>query len=273
MEEFIAAEKQLTIEIEEILRGQDENTKMAKKAGKLIMSTLSSFRKLIREKGFKCDEDEIYFFKNIKPKIQAYLIFFSILTEFETSKYHMSDEEMNNLIEKKMRMFRYLIRENLDFVTYYKEGLTHLDRLYFLRPSDIQKVTRHTANMMLDPEFNTTYDAVAANIIAHKLLLNYLFPEQQNKIKIPKVAKLKWTGSKADFIELVYGLQSTTAVKGGDVEIKELCQALQSIFEVQIDDPYRVFIDICNRKMTLLKFIPKMEEGILSKIEEGDRLD
>ncbi len=270
MEEFIAAEKQLTNEIEEILRGQDENTKMAKKAGKLIMSTLTSFRKIIRDKGFKRDEDEIFFFKNIKPKIQAYLIFFSILTEFETSKYHMIDEEMNNLIEKKMRMFRHLIRENLDFVTYYTEGLTHLDRLYFLRPADIQKVTRHSTSVMLDPEFNTTYDGVAANIIAHKLLLNYLFPEQQNKIKIPKVHKLKWTASKADFIELVYGLQATLAVKGGDVEIKELCQALHSIFEVQIDDPYRIFIDITGRKMTKLKFIPKMEDGLLRKIDEAN---
>ena len=100
-----------------------------------------------------------------------------------------------------------------------------------------------------------------------------MFPEQQNNSKLPKSSKLKWTANKADFVEFVYGLQATAAINNGDVEIKELCQALQSVFEVQIDDPYRVFIDICNRKMTLLKFIPKMEEGILSKIEEGDRLD
>jgi hypothetical protein len=271
MEHFIAAEKQLIYEIELILQSKADMTVMAKKAAKLIMNTLSSFRKHIREKGFRKDEDEIYFFKNIKPKIHAYLIFFSILSEIETSKYHMSEEEVNNLIDKKIRMFRHIKRDNLDFVTYYMEGLSHLDRQYFLRPSDIQKVTRHSTTMMLDPELSTTYDVVAANIIAHQLLIKFLFPEKQNNAKLPASSKLKWTASKADFIELVYGLQTSAAVNYGDVEIKELCQALQSIFQVHIDDPYRIFIDICNRKMTLLKFIPKMEEGFLRKVEEGDR--
>ncbi|MES2588827.1 MAG: RteC domain-containing protein [Bacteroidota bacterium] len=273
MEYFITSEKQLINEIEQILQSKADMTVMAKKASKLISQTLISFRKQIREKGFKKDEDEIYFFRNIKPKIHAYLIFFSILTDIETSKFHMNDEEVNNLIEKKIRMFRHIMRENLDFVTYYMEGLSHLDRQYFLRPVDVQKVTRHTANMMLDPEFNTTYDSVAANIIAQKLLINYLFPEQQNNSKIPKSSKLKWTANKSDFVEFVYGLQATTAINNGDVEIKELCQALQSIFEVQIDDPYRTFIDIVNRKTTKIKFIPTMQEGIKRKIEDADEFE
>lgn len=272
MEHFITAEKLLINEIELILQSNADMTVMAKKAAKLIMTTLSSFRKQIREKGFKRDEDEIYFFKNIKPKIHAYLIFFSILSEIETSKYHMSDEEVTNLIDKKIRMFRHIKRDNLDFVTYYMEGLSHLDRQYFLRPTDIQKVTRHSTSMMLDPEFSTTYDFTAANIIAQQLLVKYLFPEQQNNTKMPNSSKLKWTASKSDFVEFIYGLQGSAAVNYGDVEIKELCLALQSIFQVQIDDPYRVFIDLSNRKITPVKFIPKMEEGFLRKIDEADKL-
>lgn len=273
MENFIAAEKLLITEIEQILQTNADMTVMAKKASKLISQTLISFRKQIREKGFKRDEDEIYFFRNIKPKIHAYLIFFSILSEIETSKYHMSDEEVTNLIDKKIRMFRHIMRENLDFVAYYMEGLSHLDRQYFLRPNDFQKVTKHSASMLLDPEFSTTYDFVAANIIAQQLLMKHLFPEQQNTAKMPASSKLKWTASKADFVEFVYGLQGSAAVNYGDVEIKELCLALQSIFQVQIDDPYRIFIDLSNRKMNPMKFIPKMEEGFLRKIDEADNLN
>lgn len=269
MEHFINAEKQLIEEIEQILQTNPESTMMANKAAKLIMGTLSSFRKQIREKGFKRDEDEIYFFKNIKPKIHAYLIFFSILSEIEPSKYHMSEEEIKNLIDKKIRMFRYIKRENLEFVSYYMEGLSHLDRQYFLRPVDIQKITRHSAGMMLDPEFSTGFDVVAANIIAEQLLLKHLFPDQQSK---PKVSKLKWTGSKADFVELIYGLQASAAINYGDVEIKELAKAMQSIFQMYIDDPYRTFIDISNRKTNHVKFIVKMQEGLLRKIDEGEGL-
>lgn len=271
MEYFITTEKQLINEIELILHSNADMTIMAKKAAKLIMNTLSSFRKQIREKGFKRDEDEIYFFKNIKPKIHACLIFFSILSDIETSKYHMSEEEVNNLIDKKMRMFWHIKRENLDFVSYYMEGLSHLDRIYFLRHTDILKVNRHSTTMLLDPELNTTYDVVAANIIAQQLLLSHLFPNQQNT-KLPNASKLKWTASKADFVEFVYGLQASAAINYGDVEIKELCLALQPIFQVNIEDPYRTFIDLANRKTTPMKFIPKMEEGFLRKIDEADKL-
>lgn len=271
MEHFITAEKQLITEIELILQSKADMTVMAKKACKLIMQNLTSFRKQIREHGFKRDEDEMYFFRNIKPKIHAYLIFFSILSEIETSKYHMSEQEVKNFIDKKIRMFRHIMRENLDFVTYYMEGLSHLDRQYFLRPSDIQKVTKHSTGMMLDPEFSTTYDLVAANIIAQQLLMKFLFPEEQNTAKTLASSKLKWTASKADFVEFVYGLQGSAAVNYGDVEIKELCVALQSVFQVHIDDPYRIFIDLSNRKITPMKFIPKMQEGFLRKIDEADK--
>ena len=273
MEYFISAEKQLIIELEQILQGKTEMNAKAKKAAKLIRNTLSSFRNQIRDQGFKSDDEEIYFFKNIKPKIHAYLIFYSILSEIETNKYHMSEEELKSFIEKKIRMFRHIMREYLDFVTYFMEGLNHLDRLYFLRHSDIPKITRHTATMLMDPELSTTYDIVAANIIAHQMLIKYLFPDQDNlKTKMPANPKMKWTASKSDFIEFVYGLQASAAVNYGDVEIKELCLALQSIFQINIEDPYRIFIDLANRKTAPLKFIPKLEEGFLRKVDDQNKI-
>lgn len=269
MEFYIKAEKELILEIEQILQGQPPMTTKSKKAAKLIQKTLSSFREQIRTNGFRRDEDEIYFFRNIKPKIHAYLNFFSILSDIERAKYHKSDEELKNLIESKFRMFRHLHGEYLDFVTYYMEGMTHLDRQYFLRATEIYRITRHTATMMVDPEFSTTYDIVAADILTHQMLKKHLFPDQDNfKTKMPTNPKMKWTMSKSDFIEFVYGLQASKAVNYGDVEIIELCQALQSIFKVHIDDPYRIFIDLCNRKTVPVKFIPKMEEGFLRKVEE-----
>ena len=69
---------------------------------------------------------------------------------------------------------------------------------------------------------------------------------------------------------MIYALQSSSAVNYGDVEIKELCSALESIFQVKIEDPYRTFIDIANRKTTAMKFIPKLEEGFLRKVDEAD---
>lgn len=80
--------------------------------------------------------------------------------------------------------------------------------------------------------------------------------------------KLKWTASKSDFVELNYVLLSSSAVNFGDIEIKELCSVLESIFPVKIEEPYRTFIDIANRKKVQLKFINILKDYLKIKLDE-----
>lgn len=269
MKKIIATQQQLKIDLDAILHGNEAMSEKAKKGVSLIKEKLSAIRKRVRETGFRSEEDEIYFFRKVKPPIHGYLIFFSILSEIETSKMHMSEEELNVLISKKFSKFRKIMREHSEFVAYYNQNMTHLDKSYFLRASEIVKVTSHITSVLLDPEFNTVYDVVIANLYAMQLLQNHLFiPVHINEDFRKKMPTLKWTASKSDFIEFIYGLQASLAVNNGEVEIKELCQAMQSIFQVQIDDPYRIFIDLSNRKISPMKFIPKMEEGLLRRIKE-----
>ena len=55
-------------------------------------------------------------------------------------------------------------------------------------------------------------------------------------------------------------------------KIKEVCAALQSVFHVQVEDMYLIFIDLANRKTALMKFIPKLEEVFLRKVDEADAM-
>lgn len=271
MEYYIATAKKLCEDFEQLHQNESDLNIRSSKAAKQIKKTLTSFRNKIRKDGFESTEDEIHFFKYVKPKIQAYLIFYSVLAEIESSKLHMDDTELMNLIDKKVRMFRNIMRENLEFIKYYNYGLTHLDKLYFLRDAAVDSISKNSTNMLLDPEFNASHDLVASNIIAFDLFKKHLVPHPELKTTIgPPKPKTKWTGSKADFVEFVYALQSTSAVNFGEVEIKELCTALEPVFQIKIDDPYRIFIDIANRKTGTMKFIPKLEEGFLRKLDEMD---
>lgn len=269
MKQIIATQHQLKIDLELILKSNEAMNEKAKKGVSLIKEKLSVIRKKLREKGFETEDEEIYFFRHIKPPIHGYLIFFSILYELETCKIHMSEEELNTLINKKINKFRKVIREHSEFVAYYNQDMTHLDKTYFLRSSEIVKVTSHITSVLIDPEFNTVYDVVIANLFAMQKLQNHLNIPLHLKEEFRKVVPaLKWTASKSDFIEFIYGLQASLAVNNGEVEIKELCQAMQSIFQVHIEDPYRIFIDLTHRKIAHMKFIPKMEEGLLRRINE-----
>lgn len=269
MKQIIAIQQQLKIDLDAILHGNEAMNEKAKKGVSLIKEKLSAIRKRVNDLGFKSEEDEIFFFRNIKPQIHGYLIFFSILAEIETSKMLMTEDELNTLINKKFSKFRKVMRDNSEFVAYYSQNMTHLDKTYFLRATEIVNVTSHITSVLLDPDFNTVYDVVLANLYAMQLLQNHLFiPGQISEDFRKKMPTLKWTASKSDFIEFIYGLQASLAVNNGEVEIKELCRAIQSIIQVQIDDPYRIFIDLSNRKIAHMKFIPKMEEGLLRRIKE-----
>ncbi len=269
MEYFIATANNFCDVLEQLNSSEPDINNRANKAAKLIKNTLENFRTKIRKEGFRSAEDEIHFFKYVKPKISSYLIFYSVLAEIETCKITLNDEELKLFIDKKERKFRHVMRENIDFVKYYNAGLSHLDNIYFVREANFLSMSKNSTHQLADPEFNASHDMVAANILAFELFKKHVDPKPDLQATYgPPVPKLKWTASKSDFIELVYALQATTAINYGENEIKEIFSALQSVFHVHIDDPYRIFIDLANRKTAPLKFIPKLEEGFLRKVDE-----
>ncbi len=269
MEYYISSTKKLCEELEQLHYCESDINISSNKAAKQIKKTLTNFRDKIRREGFDSTEDEVHFFKYVKPKIQAYLIFYSVLAEIESSKLHMGDAELLDLIEKKVRMFRHIMRENLEFVKYYNSGLTHLDKLYFIRDTEIDSISKNITNMLLDPEFNASHDFVASNIIAFDLFKKHLIPHPELKISVASVkSKLKWTATKLDLVELIYALQASGAINYGGADLKDICSALESIFCIQVGDLYRAFHDISNRKKERIKYVNRLESDLERKILE-----
>jgi len=156
MQEYIAAAKTLCEELEQLHTEEPNITNRANKAAKLIRKTLTAFRRKIRGEDFPNREDEIHFFKYIKPRVSSYLIFYSVIAEIESERDLMNESEFTELVDKKRRMFRYIMRENRDFVNYYRAGLTHLDRVYFVRGKNMSILSKHSTRQQDDPEFNTS---------------------------------------------------------------------------------------------------------------------
>lgn len=216
MEYFIATANNFCDVLEQLNSSEPDINKRANKAAKLIKNTLENFRTKIRKEGFRSTEDEIHFFKYVKPKISSYLIFYSVLAEIETCKITLNDEELKLFIDKKERKFRHVMRENIDFVKYYNAGLSHLDNFYFVREANFLSMSKNSTHQLADPEFNASHDMVAANIMAFELFKKHVDPKPDFQAYGPPVPKLKWTASKSDFIELVYALQATTAINYGE---------------------------------------------------------
>lgn len=271
MEYYITTAKTLCENIDNLHQTERDKNIVADKAAKDITKVLRAFRTRIRKEGFKTQDEEIHFFKYIKPKIQAYLIFYSIQQEIETGKLHMCDDELKDLIEKKMRMFRHIMKQNIDFVKYYNSGMEHLDNLYFIRETRVPVISRHTTSMLIDPEFNTSHDQIAADILAFQLFKKYyaVSPDKLPPFHFPQ-PKLKWTAGKLDLVELIYALHASGAINHGAADLKEIQESFELIFKCKIDDLYRSFHDIANRKKEQVKFVNRFEEFLINRIDEVD---
>ena len=269
MEYYVATAKRLCEELEQLHFTETDIQTRADKAAKLIRKTLTSFRRKIRKEDFSSQEAEVHFFKYIKPRVNSYLIFYSVLAEIETATMVMSDDEVKDLVAKKQRMFRHILRENLDFVKYYRGGMSQFDNLYFIRGADLGSFSRHSTNQLLDPEFNTSHDLVAANIMAYDLYQKHFAPKPELQTHFgPPTPKLKWTATKLDLVELIYALQASGAVNFGDADLKDISCALESVFQIQVGDLYRAFHDISNRKKEQVKFVNRLEKELERKILE-----
>lgn len=111
-----------------------------------------------------------------------------------------------------------------------------------------------------DPKFCTCHDYTVARIIANDMLEVYLKDElrklkrtdtEEQKIYTPKV-KLNWTDSKSAMIELIYALYYKGSLNNGQADIKEITKYFEVVFNIDLGDVYRSYIEIKNRSSRTL---------------------
>lgn len=99
--------------------------------------------------------------------------------------------------------------------------------------------------------------------------IDYLkYGEYRDKSAI--VSNAKWTESTASLVELLYALKYSGAINNGNIEIHELAQIFEKMFNIKLDDYYRVFLDIKGRKKSKTKFLDKLIQDLLRKIDDAD---
>jgi hypothetical protein len=83
---------------------------------------------------------------------------------------------------------------------------------------------------------------------------------------------LKWTGSIAEWVELIYALYLVKRINGGKISLKNLFRWMGEIFDFEVKESARYFMNIKNRtdeKRT--KFMNLMKDALLERMTESDR--
>src|SRR5258708_27732440 len=102
--------------------------------------------------------EEIQFFKEIKPKYKALLIYHQTLMNIESRKPAGDHLSVVDYYRKELNSINYFFEVNVSFYQYVRSGATHLDALYFQRGKFNIHLHPYDGFVDFDPDFNTSHD-------------------------------------------------------------------------------------------------------------------
>lgn len=270
MKKYHFIEKQLLEELDTLEESQYPTGKRANKALKTISNTIRNLRELVSTNGFSSQESEIRFFKQIKPNIYSQLIYYSIIIDIEFNRNLSSPYQLKQYINQRKQEFYQIFNSNANFVKYYRSGNTYSDHIYFTRKENW--LPMHSPNMLhiLELEFTCGFDHLVAHILAFDLFKAYLIARKKLKSNKQFHSPLIWTDNKTDLVELIYALHMTGAINHGKTNVKEICQIFEQLFNIEIGQIYRIFIEIRLRKTDRTRFIDKLSRELNKRMDDLD---
>ncbi|HUH36071.1 MAG TPA: RteC domain-containing protein [Moheibacter sp.] len=231
----------------------------------VLQDLLNKLKVYVTKYGFSDDDDEIDFFKRIKPEILGKLIYYNKVYRIETLCPVNSGKMYHSYFTTQLSVFKRDYIENIsnsDFYRYYSSDRNDKDRMYFKRGNINYHDGLNSFAFELDLEFSTFYDYKVARIIADKLLYTYLMTRINSEeiLKISDNSKdLSWTNSQNALIELIYALYISNSISHGKISIRKLASICQELFQTPLNDIHHAFHRMKTRSGTRTVFLDQLK--------------
>jgi hypothetical protein len=256
----------------------DNPINKCEKAVEIILKSISSLKKIITKTNFKTDVEEIQFFKEIKPQFTSKLIYYNMIYKIEMKRPNGGNRILKKYFNNELLKLKAFFDNELEFYQYYRTGNTYLDYKYFQRGKFDIKLALDNYYFETDTTFSTSHDFKVAQILANDLIQLYLENQLimiENKDSSEKSQhkpniKLMWTGSKVALTELLYALHSEGIFNNGAADLKDIAEYFEYIFEIDLGQYRRTFLEIRARKSDKTKFIAALNETLLKRMENSD---
>ncbi|NDV96918.1 RteC protein [Dysgonomonas sp. 521] len=237
----------------------------------MLTEAVNQLKSFILSYSFKDDEEEIFFFKETKPRLCSRLIYYRKVYNIEINRPAGVEKQREYLSEMLNDINRYN-HKRLDFIRYYRSGSSNLDSLYFLRGQTNAEQYLETFRHEFDPNFSTNCDFKVAKILANDMLSAYLMDEIElltdNGIKIFTngfpATKITWMGSKAELQEQIFSWDSAGIF--GKVPQTQLFDYIQNVFNIQLDRNLSRSFDDLKIRNTPTPFLDKLKAALLRRM-------
>jgi hypothetical protein len=243
---------------------------------KIIDDTMYEIRKVLRANTFINVQEEINFFKYIKPEILSHRIEEGLKYNLTINKPIGTSEIQLKYFEEELKALHSFFRMNAFYYQYYRNKFSELDSLFFIRNSG--PLTVPIADIIIPPEaeFSAPMSYLFSKFIAYENTQYFILeqiaelqnPGGKKKAPASEAADLKWTGDSINIVELAYGLWLTGQLNNGNASLNQIVRWLEANLHVSIGIVQRRFDEIGRRKrLSPTRYIDQMRDNILKKIE------
>ncbi len=250
---------------------QREKSNFFEKTESILIQYDDALRQLkswVQDHSFKTWEEEIRFFKTIKPQFTSPFIYHSKLLSTESGKPYGDDHALKLFYEKELAALTYFFSEHQEFIRYYRRNATYMDRKYFLRHHHDLKMWISADYHNYDHRFSTSHDMTVAAVIAYdeleKVFKSKISCLQTDYPTDPfsKPKQLDWTASKSGLTELLAALHYTQCFNGGRTEFSEVVRWAEASLNIDLGNYHKTIGELRARKNDRTKFLNMLVESL-----------
>ena len=268
---------ELNKQLQSIHSKTDNPIHYAELAIKTLIPIFENLKTKLLKHTFTNKTEEINFFRDTKPQFAAKLIYYNEIYNLETNKPFGSKKAIRKFYNLELIKLQTFYIENKEFYKYFRTGDKSLDNKYFLRGKHDLKHTLDSFYFQADSRFSTSHDYKVAKIIANENIKTYIETEiskleqkVENNSFITNTKTQKWTGSKVALIELIYALHTEGVFNNGKSELKEVTTFFEKIFNIDLGQFNRAFLEIRTRKSERTKFLNTLREKLILRMDDAD---
>ena len=270
--------KDLELQLENTWRNQNSVLYLAQQSVRVTKNIIEQLKEIVGVYRFEKEEDEIFFFKEVKPLFYSKLIYYVDIFRIELRRPTGSNKTVENYIYNELNRLKSFFENHLPFYEYYRSGLSHLDKEYFLRGKHNIDVSLDSYYFNTDVNFCTGHDYTVSRILANEQVRIYLNRVLEELSKTGQTLPsgtlnqmvLTWTASKAALIEVMYALQSAGTFNNGAADLKQLAVYFEQAFNIKLGNYYNVFQEMRIRKKNRTSFLDQLKERLIRRMDEAD---
>lgn len=219
---------------------------------------------------FKSVDEQINFFKILRPDILSKYYYYQYILHLETSKLSGSFKQKKHFLKKELANIDRFFDLNKSIWRYYRLGSDYNDQHYFTQDYDIEKLDLAFGFIGCCGSLSKNASDTIAKCIAYQDVATYIDYSLENLsndllLNRSNHEELTFNGSKVDIVELAYALHHSNVCTDS---IKAIIQALEQLFNIKIENYTRVYQDIKDRKKIRSAFLTKLANTIESHTQE-----